>query len=115
VTAGELLLLAVMLWVLGWVGSIRSRRFKRRWVVLLLASVGAVGGAAAVSWWHQRPRGIVMADAPLRVSPHERAPVVAPTSPGSTVWLGRRQGPWVLVQAPGGSEGWLPREAIVTP
>jgi hypothetical protein len=115
VTAGELLLLAVVLWIPGWVGSIRSRKFKRRWVVLLLASVGAVGGAAAVNWWHQRPRGIVLADTPLRVSPHERAPAVAPTSQGTAVWLGRRQDQWVLVQAPGESQGWLPRRAIVTP
>ncbi len=115
VTAGELLLLAVMFWIPGWVGSIRSRRFQRRWVVLLLVSVGAVGGAAAVDWWQQRPLGIVLTDTPLRVSPHERAPTVAPTAPGTAVWLGRPQGQWVLVEAPGESEGWLPRQAIVTP
>ena len=115
VTAGELLLLALVLWIPGWIGAMKSRRFKRRWVVLLLASAGAVGGAAAVGWWRQRPRGIVLADTPLRVSPHERAPAVAPTTAGTAVWLGRGQGQWVLVQAPGDSEGWLPREAIVTP
>lgn len=115
VTVGELSLAAVGFWVLGWVGLMRSRRFKRRWVVLLLISAGTIAGAGTVDWWHQRPRGIVLVDTPLRVSPHERAPAVSPTAPGTVVWLGKRQGPWVLVRAAGDSEGWLPREAIATP
>lgn len=115
VTAGELLLLAVVFWIPGWVGLMRSRRFQRRWVVLLLLSAGSVAGAGAVAWWRQRPRAIVLADTPLRVSPHERAPAVAPGPAGTVVWLGRRWGPWVLVRAPGDSEGWLPREAVATP
>ncbi len=115
VTAGELMLLAVVFWLPAWVGLMRSRRLQRRWVVLLLVSAGAVGGAGSVAWWGQRPRGIVLADTHLRVSPHERAPAVAPGPAGTVVWLGRRRGPWVLAQAPGDSEGWLPREAIAIP
>jgi len=115
VTAGELMLLAVVFWIPAWVGLMRGRRLQRRWVVLMLVSAGAVGGAGSVAWWGQRPRGILLADTPLRVSPHERAPAVAPGPAGTVVWLGRRRGPWVLVQAPGDSEGWLPREAIATP
>jgi hypothetical protein len=115
VTAGELMLLAVVFWLPAWVGLMRSRRLQRRWVVLLLVSAGAVGGAGSVAWWGRRPRGIVLTDTQLRVSPHERAPAVAPGPAGTVVWLGRRRGSWVLAQAPGDSKGWLPREAIATP
>jgi len=113
VTTGEFLALALIIWVVGWTGLMAGRRVRRRWVVMLLASATMLIGAAGVQWWQDRARGIVLADLPLRVSPHERAPAVAPGPAGTAVWLGASRGRWVLVRAPQEVEGWLPRDAVV--
>jgi uncharacterized protein YgiM (DUF1202 family) len=46
------------------------------------------------------------------LSPHGRAPTIAPVEGGSAVRLIRRAQGWVLVHAPDGREGWVPDAAV---
>jgi hypothetical protein len=56
---------------------------------------------------YERAVAIVVADAPLRVSPHGRAPEVTGLGASQSVLLRRQQDGWWLVDA-GGKSGWMP-------
>jgi hypothetical protein len=110
VTPDELLVVAGVLWIAGWVGYVMSRR--QRWLVVVLGSLLAVGGAEALGLWYRRPLGVVTVDHSLAVSPHELAPSVVPVQVGSVVTMLQRQRGWALVRETGGRLGWLPLDSV---
>jgi hypothetical protein len=112
VTPEELLLAGGVLWIAGWVGWIVRPRLRERWLVLLVFAGGAVLAGLGLRAWYRVPLALVLDDAPLRVSPHGRAPALSPLEGGSAVRIVRHAHGWVLVRGPGGREGWLPDEAV---
>jgi BatD DUF11 like domain len=112
VTPEELLLTGGLGWLVGWLGWILRPRVRERWLVLLVFAGVAVIGGLGLRAWYRVPLAIVVDPATLRLSPHGRAPAVAPVEGGSAVRLVRRNPGWVLVRAPDGREGWLPDAAV---
>jgi hypothetical protein len=112
VTWPELGFAALPLWAAGWL--LLGWRPRRRDVAVALIAVAALAGAAAAVLYarEQRPVGIVLGATPLQLSPHERAPTLAPLEPGSAVLLLRRQSGWSMVDAPGGRIGWIPADSV---
>ena len=112
VTPEELLLLGGLGWIAGWIGWVARPRDRERWLVLLVFCGAAVLGGLALRGWYRRPVAIVLDPATLRLSPHGRAPAVAPVERGSAVRVIEGAAGWVLVRASGGREGWLPDAAV---
>jgi hypothetical protein len=112
VTPEELLLAGGVLWIAGWLGWIVRPALRERWLVVLVVAGGAVLAGLGLRAWYRVPLAIVLDDAPLRVSPHGRAPALSPLEGGSAVRIVRHAPGWVLVRAPGAREGWLPDEAV---
>jgi hypothetical protein len=112
VTPEELLLAGGALWIAGWLGWVVRPRLRERWLVLLVFAGGAVLAGLGLRAWYRVPLAVVLDDAPLRVSPHGRAPALSPLEGGSAVRILRHVQGWVLVRAPGAREGWLPDEAV---
>jgi hypothetical protein len=110
VTPQELVVLAGVLWIAGWVGYAMTRR--NRWLVVVVGGLLAVGGAEALAMWYQRPLGIVTAENSLSISPHDLAPAVAPVQVGSVVTVLQRDRGWAMVREMGGKVGWLPLGAL---
>ena len=111
VTSAELLLLAAVVWLVGWTGWIWRPRVRERWTVLLAFAAIAALGAVALAAWNSRPIAVVLDQTTLRISPHGRAPAVGPIEAGAAVRMRRSERGWVLVRA-GAREGWVPSEAI---
>lgn len=102
----EAVLVAAVLWVLGW-AAVLSRRLRRAGVALVLAALAAAGAGWQVAEWYRRPVAIVLADdVPLRVAPYGSAEASRPLGAGEAVRVRRRQGPWLLVTRAGGL-GWV--------
>jgi hypothetical protein len=112
VTPEELLLTGGVLWIAGWLGWVIRPRLRERWLVLLVFAGAAVVAGLGLRAWYRVPLALVLDDAPLRVSPHGRAPALAPLESGTAVRIVRHAQGWVLVRAPGEREGWLPDDAI---
>lgn len=111
-TPEELALLALLLWCAGWVLVLLDRRTLRLRSALLLSGALLAGAASAVvTARYARPLGVLLADGPIRVSPHGLAPEVTNLSSGSSLMLRRKQGDWWLVGVAGKS-GWLPASAF---
>jgi cytochrome c-type biogenesis protein CcmH/NrfG len=110
VTPEELLVLAGVLWITGWIGYSITRR--NRWLVVVVGGLLAAGGGEALGLWYSRPLGIVTAENALSVSPHDLAPAVAPVQVGSVVAVIQRAQGWAMVREVGGKVGWLPRQSI---
>jgi hypothetical protein len=108
----ELALAALPLWVLGW--ALLAWRPRRRDVGVALVLLGALSGVVAIALRvaQARPVGILLSGTPLQLSPHERAPTIAPLEAGSAVLLLRRQAGWSMVNAPGDRIGWVPSESV---
>ncbi len=112
VTPEELLLPGAIGWIVGWLGWILRPRARERWLVLLVFAGTAVLGGLGLRAWYTRPLAVVLDDATLRLSPHGRAPALAPVEAGTAVRLVRRVPGWILVEAAGGREGWLTDAAV---
>ncbi len=112
VTPEELLLVGGVGWLVGWVGWMLRPRVRERWLVLLVFAGVAVCGGLALRAWYRRPLGIVLDPAMLRLSPHGRAPVLAPVEGGAAVRIVGHAPGWVLVRATGEREGWVPEAAV---
>jgi hypothetical protein len=87
-------------------------RPRERWLVLLVFAGAAVAGGLGLRVWYRRPLAIVLDDATLRLSPHGRAPALAPLEEGTAVRLVQDVPGWVLVRSAGGREGWLTDAAV---
>ena len=114
VSTYELLVLTSVAWIVGWVGMIAGRRFRRRWAVVL--AVACVFGATALAahWWQRQPRALIVAAIPLRGAPHERAPTIHPIASGAAVWIEDRQAAWTLIRATDERLGWVPNETLAS-
>lgn len=113
VTPSELGLVALVAWLTGWGFLIGRRgRLGARVIGPLVAAVIFGGAGLALRLWYAKPLAIVAEAGPLRLSPHGRAPEIAPLAVGAAVHPVRALGGWRLVQAPDGREGWLPAEAL---
>jgi hypothetical protein len=112
VTPEELLLAGGIAWIAGWLGWVLRPRARERWLVLLVFAAAAVLGGLGLRAWYRRPLAIVIDAATLRLSPHGRAPALAPVEGGSAVRVIGRVPGWVLVQAAGGREGWVSDAAV---
>jgi hypothetical protein len=107
-TPEELALVALGLWLLAWTFIfVNHRRLRMRAALTLGASLIAGALAGIVALRYERAVAIVVADAPLRVSPHGRAPEVTALGASQSVLLRRQQDGWWLVDA-GGKSGWMP-------
>jgi tetratricopeptide (TPR) repeat protein len=112
VTPEELLLAGALGWIAGWLGWVLRPRARERWLVLLVFAGAAVVGGLGLRVWYRRPLAIVLDDATLRLSPHGRAPALAPVEAGTAVRLVQDVPGWVLVRSAGGREGWLTDAAV---
>ncbi|HEX6616824.1 MAG TPA: BatD family protein [Gemmatimonadales bacterium] len=112
VTPEELLLLGTLGWLAGWIGWVVRPRARERWLVLLIFAGAAVLAGLGLRAWYRQPLAVVLEPATLRLSPHGRAPAVAPVESGAAVRLIRGSTGWLLVRASGGREGWLPDAAV---
>ena len=108
VTAEELFLAATLLWIATWVGVGISRRWRGRYAVVAGGAVAALLAAGWLSHEGSRPLGLVAVAAPLRVSPHGRAPGSRDLPVGTGVRPTTRRGDWTLVRAATGEVGWIP-------
>ncbi|HET8622830.1 MAG TPA: BatD family protein [Gemmatimonadales bacterium] len=108
----ELALVAIPLWVAGW--ALLIWRPRRRDIGVALALLGALCATAAVVLRirEERPVAILLSGTPLQLSPHERAPTIAPLEAGTAVGLVRREPHWSMVNAPGGRLGWVPTDSM---
>ena len=112
VSTYELVVLASLAWITGWTGLLFGRRFRRRWALVLAMGGVLLLGAAGAAWWQRLPRGMLVTEVPLRVSPHERAPTIRPLQAGSAVWIEDRQPAWILIRATDDQLGWVPDQTL---
>jgi len=110
VSARELWLMSLVLWVTGWIAiAARSRRLGP--AVALVAVLAAVGGWEIDRREH-RPVGIVLAtDVPLRVAPFGSARAPRTLIAGTAVEIERVDGAWMLVRR-GDARGWVIRGEV---
>ena len=115
VTPPELGLVALLAWLTGWAFFIGRRgRLGARVIAPLAAAVILGAAGIALHLWYARPLAIVAEAGPLRLSPHGRAPEIAPLAVGAAVRPVRPSAGWVLVEAPDGREGWVPTGALAS-
>jgi len=114
-TPSELGLLGLGCWVVGWSLLLWQRgRVGARVVGCLAAALVLVTAAAALHRWYRIPLAIVTDATSLRLSPHGRAPEIAPLVAGTAVRPIRRDGAWRLVEALEDRRGWVPAEALAS-
>lgn len=111
VTPRELLIVAGLAWVVGWIGlTVNPTRRRWAWALAVAALLGVA--AAWIARAERDPIAIVLHDTQLRVSPHERAPRVANALGGVVVRVADSTPGWWLVQAPSQERGWLRRQEV---
>ncbi len=114
VSTYEMLVLALVVWIVGWTGMMIGRRFRRRWVALLFLGGLFAVAAGATRWWQRQPRALIVSAVPLRVSPHERSPTIHPIEAGAAIWIEDRRTAWTLVRATDDRLGWVPNGTLAT-
>ncbi|HEU4587002.1 MAG TPA: BatD family protein [Gemmatimonadales bacterium] len=115
VTWRELALVAIPLWLVGWVLLAFHRNRRRRDIALLVLVLATVVGAAAIAlrWRIREPLAVATTKLGLQLSPHERAPTVAPLEPGTALRVLRAASGWIMVDAPGDRLGWVEAESVI--
>jgi hypothetical protein len=111
----ELALVAIPLWIVGWLLLAFHRNRRRRDIALVILAVAVLVGAAALAlrWRSREPLAIATAKLSLQLSPHERAPAVAPLEPGTALHVLRTAPGWIMVDAPGDRLGWVEAESVI--
>ena len=112
VTGEELFLAATLLWVVTWGGVAVSRRWRGRWIVVGSGALVALLAAGWVAQQERVPLGLVAISAPLRVSPHGRAPGSRELPVGTAVRPTESRADWTLVRAATGEVGWIPTAQV---
>ena len=112
VTPPEALLLASVMWVLGWL-FVAARVPKRLSLAVLTLALVAVGYGVAVRHRYASPLAFVLRDyTPLRPAPYGPAPSSTSLNRASAVQVEREEGEWVLVSRDGG-RGWVLRSEVI--
>jgi BatD DUF11 like domain len=111
-TPDEFWLVGLVVWLIGWAAIIGTRRFRGRWVVLLVGGGLLIGAGAALDRWYDTPLAVVATNVQLRLSPHELAPAVGEVAHLGTVRLGPVRGGWVQVDAGADQQGWVRRDGL---
>jgi tetratricopeptide (TPR) repeat protein len=113
VTWRELGLAAIPLWLLGWILMVvRSRRARELGVGFAGLAVLLTAATLFLRERERRPLGLLLGKTALQLSPHERAPSIAPLDPGTAVIVVRRTPGWAMVDVPGGRLGWVPVDSV---
>jgi hypothetical protein len=112
VTGEELFLAATLLWLVTWGGVAVSRRWRGRWMVVGSGALLALLAAGWVARDGGAPLGLVAVSAPLRVSPHGRAPGSRELPVGTAVRPTGARADWTLVRAATGEVGWIPTAQV---
>jgi hypothetical protein len=113
VTAAELALAALVLWIVGW-ALLAARRAPRSARALAVAALVLGILAWGLTAWLGRPLALAGGGSPARLSPHGRAPAVATLEAGTAVRPIERRAGWLLVEGPGGQRGWLPSASVAS-
>lgn len=113
VTPAELALVALLLWLITWVGVFFRPAFLRRWAWIGAAALLFAGVTVWLSYRYARPVDLVLQAVPLRVSPHGRGSAVAALDEGQALLRLQSQRGWHLAQDPSGRLGWVPGDAVV--
>jgi hypothetical protein len=112
VTPAELWLVGLLAWLAGWGGVVWSRRWRGRWVVLIVGGAVLVGAGQGLQRWYDRPVAIASGNQQLRLSPHELSPTVGEIPRLGALVLGPERGQWVRVNNVVGQRGWIRRGGI---
>lgn len=104
----ELVLVALVAWLVAWAAWRRHPRIGRTMAVV----VALAGGGALLRTLASRDEALVRPGVVLRISPVATAPQLAEAPPWSVATLERRDGDWWLVRLAGGGRGWLPADGI---
>jgi hypothetical protein len=112
VTGEEFFLAATLLWVVAWGGVALSGRWRGRWIVVVSGALFALLAAGWVAREGGRPLGLVTVSAPLRVSPHGRAPGSRELPVGTAVRPTGTRADWTVVRAATGEVGWIPTAQV---
>jgi hypothetical protein len=109
----ELALVALPLWIAGWFLLVaRGRRRRELGYGLVGLAVLTGAGAIGLRVRDNRPLAVIAGRTPLQLSPHERAPTVAPLDAGTAVLILRHASGWTMVEAPGDRLGWVPSDSL---
>ena len=90
----------------------RSRRARELGLGCAVLAVLLAGAAVFLREREQRPLALLLGKTALQLSPHERAPPVAPLEDGTAVMIVRGVPGWTMVNAPGGRLGWVPADSL---
>ena len=110
VSRDELVVIALIVWWLGWLVTLLGAR--RTGVVLGSLSLAFAGGALLRVWLESEHRVLLRSGAVLRVSPQTAAPSLGDGIAWSLARVERQREGWVLVTLVSGRQGWLPGSAV---
>lgn len=106
----ELVLSAVLAWIVAWYAF--ARRHRSLFVTCVII-VSATGATAAWRWRvESAPRALVRGGAQLRVSPHPSAPIVGDAAAWTRADVERSAPGWSLIRLNDGRRGWVPGGSI---
>jgi hypothetical protein len=113
VTWRELALVAAPLWLLGWgLLTVRSRRLRELGLGCTGLVLMVVAAGVFLHERERRPLGVLLGKTSLQLSPHERAPTLAPLEQGTALIVLRHVPGWAMVDAPGDRLGWVPADSL---
>ncbi len=113
VTPSELVLVALVLWAVCWIGLVARPRRAMRWAVVGGVALLFAAGAFWLEHRYAQPVDLVVESVALRVSPHGRSSAVAALDAGQALLRLDQQRGWLLVRDPAGRLGWIPTVAVV--
>jgi hypothetical protein len=109
----EVALAAAAVWLVGWsLIATRGRRRRELGVLSVVLALLLGAGALVLRARDNRALAVLIGRTPLQLSPHERAPTLAPLDPGTALLVLRRAGGWTMVDAPGDRLGWVPSDSL---
>jgi len=82
--------------------------------LVVFCSLALIWSGAVLGWQHSRGETWIVTTegAKARSMPADNSPALSPLPTGSHVRLLLERGPWVNIELPDASRGWIPREAV---